>query len=68
MLREASTISVYFILMLPACLGRREINERKTALAVLKFLLQCKWSLTTNKKMLFFHAIIRLITELEIFV
>ena len=31
-LREASTIFVSFILMLPACLGGREINERKIAL------------------------------------
>ena len=40
--------------MLPACLGGREINKRKIALALLKFLLWYKWSLTTNKELLLF--------------
>ena len=31
-LREASTIFVSFILLLPACLGRQKINERKIRL------------------------------------
>ena len=38
-LKEVSTIFVSFILMLPVCLGRQEINERKIALALIKFLL-----------------------------